>query len=141
LIIGSGSKKNQLISFVKKNYSFNKIKFLKFSKPDKYLSSSSLFILNSFFEGSPNILLEALNHKLPIISTDCKSGPSEILSKGKFGYLVPINNHKRLAKKIIKVLKNYEQAKKKSELGFNSLQRFHIKQQCNKYDLLINKII
>ena len=141
LIIGSGSKKNQLISFVKKKYLFKKIKFLKFSKPDKYLSSSSLFILNSFFEGSPNILLEALNYKLPIIATDCKSGPSEILANGKFGYLVPVNNHKRLAKKIIAVLKNYEKAKKKSELGFNSLQRFNVEQQCSKYNFLINKTI
>lgn len=141
LIIGSGSQKKQLITFVKKNHFFHKIKFVKFSKPDKYLLSARLFLLNSFYEGSPNILLEALNYKLPIIAADCKSGPSEILANGKFGYLVPVNNHKRLAKKIITVLKNYKKAKKKAELGFNSLQRFNIEQQCSKYNYLINKTI
>ena len=44
-------------------------------------------------------LLKLLTHKMPIISTRCLSGPNEILSNGKFGYLVPVNDHKSLAKK------------------------------------------
>ena len=51
--------------------------------------------------------------KTPIISTNCESGPNEILNKGKLGYLTPVDNEKKLALKIINVLNNYGAAKKK----------------------------
>ena len=103
--------------------------------------SSKLFILNSFFEGQPNVLIEALNYKLPIISTDCESGPNEILSNGKFGFLTSIDNPLLLSKKISYALENYILAKNKSKLGFKSLNRFDIKTQCSKYEKYIIRFI
>ena len=79
------------------------------SNPFPYFIKSDLFILSSIFEGLPNVLLEALTLKKFVISTNCSTGPSEILSKGKGGILVPINDYKNLAKKLfflIKIKKN-----------------------------------
>ena len=61
-----------------------------------------------------------------------------ILSNNKFGYLVPVNDHKYLAKKINYVLKNYDKAKKKSKLAYASLNRFDHLKQCEKYKNFIN---
>ena len=99
-----------------------------------------MFILNSFFEGLPNVLIEALSFKIPVISSRCQSGPKEILNNGKFGYLVNVDDPEDLAKRIEYVLKNYDKALSKSKLGFKSLNRFSYKKQANKYLGIINKI-
>ena len=70
---------------------------------------SKIFILSSIYEGLGNILIDAANYKLPIISTNCKSGPSEIIDYGKGGYLVPVSNKSLLAKNYL-CLNNYKKA-------------------------------
>ncbi|MDF1526211.1 MAG: glycosyltransferase [bacterium] len=62
------------------------------SNPYAYLAKSSLFVLSSRWEGSPNALTEALALGRPVVSTDCPSGPSEILQDGKYGKLVPVGD-------------------------------------------------
>jgi N-acetylgalactosamine-N,N'-diacetylbacillosaminyl-diphospho-undecaprenol 4-alpha-N-acetylgalactosaminyltransferase len=82
------------------------------TNPYPYLISASAFVLSSNFEGFPNVILEALQARLPIISTDCKSGPREILSPntdinktvindielGQYGILTPTKNTDLLTK-------------------------------------------
>ena len=140
LIIGSGKDEKSLKNFVKENNLQKKIKFIKFIDPRKYYANSKIFILNSFFEGQPNVLIESLSHKLPIISSDCKSGPREILANGKYGFLSPVNDALSLSKKISYVLYNYKIAKNKSNLGHKSLNRFKVESQCLKYEKYINKL-
>ena len=74
--------------------------------PYSYLSRSSLFVLSSRWEGSPNALTEALALGIPVVSTDCNSGPREILQDGKYGNLVPIGDVERMASAIISTLSN-----------------------------------
>lgn len=57
--------------------------------PYKYIAKAELFLLSSFTEGFPNVLVEAMVLGKPAISTDCKTGPAEILDGGKYGILVP----------------------------------------------------
>jgi glycosyltransferase involved in cell wall biosynthesis len=140
LIIGSGQEEVSLKNLVKKNNLFDKIRFIKFINPKKYYKNSKIFILNSFFEGQPNVLIEALNYNLPIISTDCESGPREILANGRYGFLTPVNDTLSLSKKISYVLNNYKIARNKSILGNKSLKRFEIKSQCLKYEKFINNL-
>ena len=64
--------------------------------PYTFLARASLFVLSSAWEGSPNILTEALALGVPVVSTDCPSGPSEILDGGRFGALVPVGNAEAL---------------------------------------------
>lgn len=65
--------------------------------PWAYMRRSSLFVLSSAWEGSPNALTEALALGIPVVSTDCQSGPREILSAGHFGKLVPVGSVERMA--------------------------------------------
>jgi glycosyltransferase involved in cell wall biosynthesis len=138
IIVGSGSEKNKLLELV-----FNlKIKkfviFRNFQNPSIFYKTSKIFILNSLFEGMPNVILEAFSYKIPVISSNCLSGPKEIMCNNKFGYLVPVNNYKFLAKKINYVLENYGEAKKKTKLAYKNLWKFNYIKQCKKYEKFIN---
>ena len=107
-------------------------------KPDYFFLTSKIFILNSYFEGMPNVILESLLNKCPVISTNCDSGPKEILKNEKFGYLVRVNDHVDLSNKIKYVLSNYTKAQKKTYLGYKSLDRFNLNKQCLKYKKIID---
>jgi glycosyltransferase involved in cell wall biosynthesis len=65
--------------------------------PWPYYASADLFALSSDYEGYPLVLIEALRSGLPIVSTDCESGPREILDGGRFGKLVPVGDEAALA--------------------------------------------
>ncbi|NJP08631.1 MAG: glycosyltransferase [Leptolyngbyaceae cyanobacterium RU_5_1] len=72
--------------------------------PYAYMANASVFALSSIFEGFGNVVAEAMAAGTPIVSTDCESGPAEILANGKFGKLVPVSNADALADAIIATL-------------------------------------
>jgi glycosyltransferase involved in cell wall biosynthesis len=65
--------------------------------PYPYYRTADVFCLPSLTEGSPNVLIEALALGTPVISTDCPSGPREILEDGRWGTLVPMQCPEALA--------------------------------------------
>lgn len=69
---------------------------------------ASIFVLSSRFEGIPNVLLEAIQSQLPIVSFDCKTGPRELLGAGEYGILVEDGNYHALAENIISLSNNKE---------------------------------
>jgi glycosyltransferase involved in cell wall biosynthesis len=72
--------------------------------PWPYLAAADAFVLSSDWEGLPLVLAESLHAGLPIISTDCPSGPAELLGGGEFGRLVPCGDAEALARAIDEVL-------------------------------------
>lgn len=114
-ILGEGNLLKELKNLVKELNLDDRVVFLGFdNNPYKYLSKAKIFVLSSNSEGFPNVLIEAMICGLPIISTDCKSGPREILAQNtdinlqlkndielaKFGILTPINDIDKMTKAI-----------------------------------------
>lgn len=70
------------------------------NNPYKYMKHAAVFVLSSQWEGLPTVLIEALALGIPVVSTDCPSGPAEILNNGEYGRLVTVGNEKELAQNI-----------------------------------------
>ena len=68
--------------------------------PYAYLSRASLFVLSSQWEGLPTVLIEAMYCGVPVVSTDCPSGPREILAGGRHGVLVPVGDEPEMVRAI-----------------------------------------
>ena len=139
IVIGYGSKKNKILDFIKlNNLNKNVIVLDKITNPYPYFKKADLFVLTSKYEGFGNVLTEAIMFNIPTISTNCNSGPKEILLNGKGGDLVKVGDYKNLSKKIIKNLnkKNY----KKIKIAFQQLKRFSIRKIIGQYNEVFKTI-
>lgn len=74
------------------------------ANPYAALARASLFVLSSDYEGLPAVLIEALACGTPVVSTDCPSGPAEILERGRYGRLVPVSDVDQLAEAMARTL-------------------------------------
>ena len=87
-------------------------------------SKYSFFVLTSKYEGMPNVILEAQGSKLPVISYNCKTGPSEFIENGVNGFLVELNNTEAMCKKIITLAHDQELAEEISGHANLNYERF-----------------
>jgi glycosyltransferase involved in cell wall biosynthesis len=74
--------------------------------PFAYMARAGLFVLSSRYEGLPGVLIQAMACGCPVVSTDCPSGPMEILEGGRWGPLVPVGDVDRIAAAIVSVVKD-----------------------------------
>jgi len=74
------------------------------NNPYAFMSRAAVFVLSSRWEGSPNVLTEALALGTPVVSTDCPSGPRELLDSGRYGELVPMGDVDSMAGAVSRVL-------------------------------------
>ena len=74
------------------------------ANPFAWMARASVFVLSSNHEGFGNVLPEAMACGCPVVSTDCPSGPAEILENGRWGRLVPVGDHDKMADAILATL-------------------------------------
>ncbi len=106
MILGEGEERPKLEELIRKLGIQKDVSLPGFvENPYKYMKRAAVFALSSQWEGLPTVLIEALAVGIPVISTDCESGPREILENGRFGKLVTVGDEKGLAKALISSLK------------------------------------
>ena len=107
LILGEGNQRAEIQELINELNIKKDVDLPGFvENPYKYMRKSSVFVLSSRWEGFGNVIVEAMATGTPVVSTNCPSGPSEILKNGRYGELVPVGNSKKLADAILRTLKN-----------------------------------
>lgn len=105
VILGRGQEREQLNKLVRELGIKNHVAWISFvANPYSYMRRAAVLALSSAWEGFGNVLVEAMASGTPVVSTNCPSGPAEILDNGKYGELVPVGDSEAMAKAILQVL-------------------------------------
>ncbi len=105
MILGDGSRRRDLQLLAERLGIVDDVALPGFvANPYAYMARASVFVLSSAWEGFGNVLVEALACGCPVVSTDCPSGPAEILDHGAYGRLVPVGDDAALAMAILATL-------------------------------------
>ena len=105
LILGQGSLRGELERLARDLGVAGQVRFAGYiDDPLPYMRRADLYVMSSLYEGFPNVLIEALLCGLPIVSTDCPSGPDEILGANEFGTLVARSDPDAMAAAIVRTL-------------------------------------
>jgi len=141
LLIGRGS----LYKYLKNYVAVNDLKedvffFSNINNPEEFYKKADLFILSSIYEGFGNVLVEALQYKCPVITSNCKSGPMEIIENGKYGYYFNIGDDYELSNKILKFIRNPKDLRKKTIQFKKVIRRFSLKENSNSFEKLFKEI-
>lgn len=140
-IVGYGSEFPIISNYIKDNNLKDIVKvYQNIDDASRFYKEADLFILSSIYEGFPNVLVEAAQNNIPIISTSCNSGPREILINGRGGELVKIKDDLMISKKIESFAKNKKKSLKKANICKKNLYRFSNKYNLTKFDNLFDKL-
>lgn len=143
ILLGSGNEENKIKYFINQNNLNSNVKIIKYKKNIyPYLNGADILLLTSIYEGLPNVLIEGLMLKKIIISSDCDTGPKEILEYGKYGFLYKSGDAEDLYNKINYCINNIKKCKKSRKInyGYNSLVRFDKNANSEKYFKLLKNL-
>lgn len=117
-IYGVGPLRDELQTLIENRNAQNRVRINGFcSDVISVYNEADLFVLSSDFEGMPNALLEAMTLGVPCISTECPTGPSDMIENNVNGLLVPVGDRKSLSNAILRISNDTELARR---LGINA---------------------
>ena len=136
-LVGYGYNEYKIRKYID-HHNLNNIKIFKNKfKLNKFYKKADLFVLTSIYEGFPNVLVEAASFRIPIISSNFKSGASEILLNGSGGTIFKVKNYKELSNKIDKFYLNEKSFLNKEKICANALYRFSNKKIIKDFNKII----
>ena len=140
-IVGDGDAKKELQNMINELGLSEDILMLGQKKnPYIWMKHSKLFVHSSKYEGLPTVLIEAMILGKIVVSSECPTGPREILDNGNSGFLVKVGDEEEFAEKIYEALNNKEYADKIKENMFNRIDEFRAENSIDKMDSIVNKI-
>ena len=141
-ILGEGSLRTVLKELIVKLGLEENVSLLgKDSNIGEHYASCKIFAFSSRYEGFPNALLEAMFFSLPCVSTDCPTGPAEIMTDGVNGYLVPVNDHHAITNKFRLLAKDADLRYRLGQKAKIAVEPFQIEEIIDKWTILIQKLL
>ena len=140
-IIGEGSKRHYLEKLINKLDLQDKVVLLGFQdNPYNFRHKSDMFILSSLWEGFGHVIVEAMACELPVISSDCKSGPNEIINDNFDGMLCKTGSHKDMKQKINLLALDNNKKNKMIKNALSKMRKFEDKLIVKSYEELFKGI-
>ena len=142
VLVGDGNKRKEYEQLANKLNIIDSVIFTgKINNPEYYYNRAKIFAFTSKSEGFPNALIEALSFGLPCVSTNCPSGPSELIDDGNNGFLIPVGDSKALQNKLNLLIEDDKLRNNLSKKANLKGKEFHIDNVCLKWERLISKLI
>jgi glycosyltransferase involved in cell wall biosynthesis len=140
-IFGIGERETELKELAHEMDIYDSVKFFGYHKnPFKFMERSKIFAFSSVCEGCPNTLLEAMACRTPIVSTDCSSGPNELIKDGFSGILVPEKDPTSIANACMRILNDKQLALRLTSNAAKELNKFSIDRMVSEYTQVIHEI-
>lgn len=140
-IVGDGEQRTMLKEMIAQYGIGNSVVLVPANNEiEKHYLSSSVYAMTSRYEGLPMVLLEAQAFGLPIISFNCKCGPSDVVDNGKNGFLVEEGNVSAFALQLKKVMKDIELRKEMSWNALDTSKKFSIEPVMSRWMQLFESL-
>jgi glycosyltransferase involved in cell wall biosynthesis len=141
ILVGDGEEKVKLERQVQQLKLQERVDLVGYDRnPYRYIAKADLFVMPSLWEGLPIVLLEALCLDVPIIASDCPTGPRIILKDGDCGMLVPPGDARTLASSINKLLVDNQLRNKLSIAAKHRAEEFSAQTSVNAYKKILSKL-
>lgn len=135
IVLGEGESRRSLERLAERLGVRDDVDFAGFKKnPFTYMRNCTVFVLSSRFEGLPGALIQAMACGAPVISTNCPSGPAEIISEGSSGFLVPVGDENRLTEALERLLDDESLRRAFSEAGRKAASAFAVDSMVRHYE-------
>ena len=141
VILGEGELRPELEALVAELKLEKFVHFLGFvGNPYPYLAQAKAFLLSSDYEGFGRVIVDAMATGCPVVSTDCPSGPSEIIQHGKTGVLVPVGDVNAMANELMKIMTNENCSKEMASEGLLRSRDFSVDKIGGEYEEFLKEI-
>lgn len=139
-IFGDGSMKSELQQEIGK-YGLEEQVLLcgKTEKPFQQMCRADIFVLSSFYEGFPNVLCEALYAGDLCISSDCVSGPAELIRHGENGWLFPVGDQEQLTRLLDKLMSSGQELEEVRSRAAESVKHLYLEKNITRWEALIQE--
>ena len=124
-IFGTGPKQERLQAKIDELGMQDNIRLM--GRSDKFaeeLARSSIYALSSRFEGLPMVMIEAMAHRLPVVSFDCPTGPADVITHEKDGLLVPPGDVDAMARTLIRAIEDPDLRKRLGDAAYETVQAY-----------------
>ena len=137
-ILGEGELREEIKKYIKSLGLQKKVKVFNFTDPYPFYKKASILIHGAKYEGTPNVLLEAMSLRLPIISSDY-DGSSDIIKNNYNGIIYKIKSDKDLLEKMQYLASSKNLIKKLTDNGFYYVKKYDLSEVSKQWIKLFNK--
>ncbi len=141
-IYGNGSLKESLQNQINKNGLQNNVFLMGFSNDmESALRQSSIFAFSSLIEGFALVIVEAMECGLPVVSYQCPCGPKDIVTNGKDGFLIPVNDEQMLAEKICSLIEDENLRRHMASAAKLRAHHYHVENIAQRWMKLFEEVV